>query len=313
MLILIPQMIVLSLALFLMADAMPGDAIWGLAGPEASPEEVAALIEAHGLDGPWYQQYISWVSNIIRGDFGRSLFHGRPVVDIINIRIRNTMWLSLFSTIFTLVIAIPFGIIAARYVGKWQDRSILMYCFISSAVPAIALAILSIWIFALILNWFPMGGTVDVLISPAETFRILLSRLHHVMLPSLVLAVVGNFGTIYTLRAQIVDNSASAYVVTAKSKGVPTRTIYYKHIMRNSLIPFAQGLPFLIIGLVTGSIMIERIFSFHGMGDLFLSSIQVRDWPVVNAIAMFYGFLTIIGILSGDIILTLVDPRIKIK
>jgi len=312
-LILIPQLFVLSLALFLLAEAMPGDAIMGLAGNYASPDEIEALRAAHGLDGPWYQLYARWIGNVFRGDFGRSLVHNAPVIDLIGDRIFNTLWLSLLSTIFTLAISFPLGIIAARYARKWQDQTILTYCFITQAIPTIALAILSIWIFALQLGWFPRGGSVSVLIPPTDTWAIFWSRLHHLLLPSLVLAVLGNLSTIFTLRAQIIENSSSAYVTTAKSKGVPGRVIYSKHILRNSLLPFAQGIPFLIIGLLSGSVMVERLFSFPGMGDLLVGSLQARDFTVANALIMMYGALTVVGILAGDLILTLLDPRIKVK
>jgi peptide/nickel transport system permease protein len=312
-LILIPQLIVLSLALFLLAEAMPGDAIRGLAGNYASAEEVEALRALHGVAGPWYEQYFHWITNIFRGDFGRSMVHNATVIDLIGNRIFNTLWLSLVSTIFTLAISFPLGIVAARYARKWQDQAILTYCFITQAIPTIALAILAIWIFALQLGWFPRGGSVNVLIPPTDTMAILWSRLHHLILPSLVLAVLGNLGTIFTLRAQISDNASSAYVVTAKSKGVPSSVIYNKHILRNSLLPFAQGIPFLVIGLLSGSVFIERLFSFPGMGDLLVGSLQARDFTVVNALVIMYGILTVVGILAGDILLTALDPRIKVK
>jgi len=311
--ILIPQLIVLSLALFLLADAMPGDAIFGLAGNYASAEEIEAMRAAHGLDGTWYEMYFRWLGNIVRGDLGRSLVHNTPVTTLINNRIFNTLWLSLVSTVFTLAISFPLGIIAARYARKWQDQTILTYCFITQAIPTIALAILSIWIFALQLGWFPRGGSVNVLIPPSDTTAIFFSRVHHLLLPSLVLAVLGNLSTIFILRAQIIDNASAAYVTTAKSKGVPSRVIYNKHILRNSLLPFAQSIPFLVIGLLSGAVFVERLFSFPGMGDLLVGALQARDFTVVNALIMMYGFLTIVGILAGDIVLSLLDPRIKVK
>jgi len=312
-LILIPQLIVLSLALFLLADAIPGDAIMGMAGQYASPEEVEAMRQAAGLGGTWYELYFRWLGNMLRGDFGRSIVQNTTVADLIGNRIHNTIMLSLLGTVFSLAIAFPLGIIAARYARKWQDQTILTSLFVTQAIPTIALAVLSIWIFALQLGWFPRGGSVNVLIPATDTWAIFWSRLHHLLLPALVLAVLGNLGTVFTLRAQIIDNASSAYVTTAKSKGVPTRVIYGKHIMRNSLLPFAQGIPFLVIGLLTGSVFIERLFSFPGMGDLLVGAMGARDFPVVNALVVFYGITTVIGILLGDIMLTIVDPRIRVK
>jgi len=306
-------MIILSVALFILAELMPGDAVRGLLGPDATPEELQAMTEAMMLDRPWQERYWYWVSNVVRLDFGRSIAHNRPVIELIGERVVNTIRLSFLSLVLSLAIAIPLGIIAARYERRWPDRAILWYCFAGAAMPSVALGILAIWIFSLQLGWFPWGGSLDVLIPATDTFRIFISRIHHLLLPAMVMAVLGNMGMIFNLRAQIVDNSSSAYVTTARSKGVPTNVIYRKHIMRNSLLPFAQGLPLMFISLIGGSIFIEMIFSYPGMGELFMSSINRRDFTVVNALVIINGFLFVIGILLGDIVLTLVDPRIKVK
>lgn len=311
--ILIPQMIILSLALFFLASLMPGDAISGLLGHYASPEEVQAMRDLHGDGGTWIERYAHWLSGIVRGDFGRSVLHNRPVMDLLGERIFNTVRLSFLGLVLSLSIAFPLGIISARYAGKLPDKSILLYCFAAQAMPIVALCIIAIWVFALNLGWFPRGGSVDVLIPPTETVRIFFSRLHHLMLPALVSAILNNLFTIYTLRAQILDNSSSAYVTTARSKGVPTNVIYRKHIMRNSLLPFAQGFPMMFIGLITGSVFVEQLFAYPGMGNLLVTSLNGRDFTVVNAIVIINGFLIVLGILAGDIILSLVDPRIKVK
>ena len=312
--IFIPQIIALSLLTFFLANLMPGDVISQLAGPYADPEQILAMREAMGVDHPWYIQYVNWAIGVFTSfDFGRSFLHNQAVVDLIGTRVMNTVVLSFTTTIITIALTIPLGIIAAKFAGRWQDKLILNFGFASQAMPVFAMAIVVIWIFALILGWFPMSGSVSVLIMPDDTFNYIMSRLHHLILPSLVGGILGNFGLIFTLRAVILDNSSSAYVVTARSKGVPMKTIYNKHILRNSLLPFAGLIPGFVLGLLSGSVFIETIFGFPGMGQLFIQSIQSRDFPVVTALVMMYGIIALVGILLTDILITIIDPRIRIK
>jgi peptide/nickel transport system permease protein len=180
------------------------------------------------------------------------------------------------------------------------------------AVPLMVFSILMIWLFAVNLGWFPMSGTVDVL-TMGDSFRYFMSRLHHLVLPVVTSVIIGGVGMTYMLRSQVVDHSSSDYVLTARSKGVPQRVIFNKHVIRNCLIPFAQGIPFWIIGLLTGSLFIEMIFMYNGMGTLFFQSINLRDFTVANALIMLYSVLTVVGLMLGDITLMIVDPRIRIK
>ena len=314
LLIFIPQLILLSILVFILAEIMPGDAINQMIGEHLTPEEIAAMREAAGVDNPWYVNYWNWVVGIVtRGDLGRSLLSHLPVTTLIAQRAANTLRLALLSTLITLSLSIPLGIIAAKRAGKWQDKAILNFGFITQAMPALAMSILVIWVFALILGWFPMSGSVSVLVDPNDTWAIFWSRLHHLILPALVSGILGNFAMIFMLRAVILDNTSSAFVTTAKSKGVPSNVIYNKHIMRNSLLPFAGVIPSLVFGLLGGAIFVERIFSFPGMGDLFLSSIISRDFPVVTALIMMFGILALLSILVTDILMTIIDPRIRIK
>lgn len=314
--IFIPQLILLSIMTFILAEIMPGDAINNqiAAMDGLTPEQLTAMREAAGLYNPWYVNYWQWIVGIVtRGDLGRSSVNNLPVTMLIAERAVNTLRLSFVSTIITMGISIPLGIIAAKRVGKWPDKLILNFGFVTQAMPTLAMSIIAIWIFALILGWFPMSGSVDVLTNPNDTWAVFLSRTHHIILPALVTGILGNFGMIFMLRAVILDNSSSAFVTTAKSKGVPSSVIYSKHILRNSLLPFAGTFPALVLGLLTGSVFVERLFSYPGMGDLFISSIMARDFPVVTALVMLYGLISLTSILLTDIVMTIIDPRIRIK
>jgi len=314
LLILIPQLVILSLVIFAMAQLMPGDALRGLVNPDTSPEALEALRELHGLNDPWYIQYLNWVRNIVlRGDFGMSITHSRPVTDVIGERIMNTFYLSIVTVIITYAVAIPLGLLAAKKSGTLIDRGILFYTFVALSTPTIVFALINILVFAFNLGWFPPMGSVDPSAAAAGGLPYLWSRLHHLLLPALTAGLLGTVGVIYFLRSEILDYEQADFVNMARSKGVPADMVYRKHILRNAFLPVAGGIGAAIAGLLAGSVFIERVFSFPGMGQLFLTSIISRDFPVANTLIVFYAVLTVLSILLSDIIISIVDPRIRIE
>jgi len=314
-LILIPQLIFISLFIFILAYNMPGDALSGRLDPNLPMEIMEQMRIDLGLDRPWYEQYWNWLTNILRGDFGMSTQHFRPATEVIGERFSVTFWLSLFSLILTYIIAIPLGVIAGRRSGTFVDKGILIFVFIMLAVPTMVLGILFVfWFSSPGLGLIPMSGSVDPLIYANGTgFEIFISRLYHMIGPAIVQALIGTIGIVFMLRANIIERKSADYVTFARSKGVPTGTIFGKHILRNSLVPVVAGIGLIIVFLFGGSIFVERIFGIPGMGRLFLDSISQSDFPVVNAIIIILAALTAIGVLLSDIILALVDPRIRIR
>lgn len=310
-LVMIPQLFVLSLIIFIMAKQMPGDPFTGLITPETDPARIEELREKAGLNDPWYEQYYSWITKAVQGDFGQSYTYKRPVSDIIGERAMNTFWLALVSTILVYLIAIPLGVIAGRYQEKFVDKTIILYSFISYAIPTFVLGLIFLYIFGYRLGWFPTSGTISIG-AEEGTIGYVGSKLYHVLLPAMTYAVLGTTGIIQYLRTEIIDAKTQDYVKTARSKGIPMNKVYSRHIFRNSLLPIAAFLGFTITGLLGGSIFIETIFSFHGMGHLFISSIQSRDYSVITALVLLYGFLALLGSLLSDIIMSIVDPRIRI-
>jgi len=312
-LILIPQLFVLSLVIFGLAQIMPGDALRGLVGPDTPQSVIDNLREIHGLNDPWYIQYGRWIRDIfLHGDFGTSLTHSRPVTTIIGERIFNTMRLSLLTTLFTYMIAIPLGLLAGRKNGTPVDKSIMVYTFIALSMPTVVFSTINLLIFAFNLGWFPTGGSVGAT-EVAGTVSFTISRIHHLILPAISLALISTISIIYFLRSEIVDYEASDFVLTARAKGVPDNKVYTNHILRNSFLPIAGGMGAIIAGLFGGSIFIETIFSYPGMGELFLTAVQSRDFPVVNTLVMLFAIMSAMSMLFSDIIITIVDPRIRIK
>ena len=311
-LLMIPQIFILSLLIFLMAQAMPGDPFTGLITPEMDPATIARLEEAAGLNNPWYVQYWDWITNAFQGDFGRSFTYKIPVAEIIGQRAGNTIWLSILSLILTYAIAIPLGMYAGRYNGSWGDKAISFYNYVSYAIPVFVFALLLIWIFGFSLDWFPTRGTVKTGLEPG-TLEYFGSRFYHLLLPALSYAILATTGTIQYLRTGVIDSKQEDYVKTARAKGVPENKVYNKHIFRNSILPIASFIGYDITGLIGGSIFIERIFSFPGMGRLFIDSLGARDYSVITTLVLLFGLTALFGTLLSDIIMSIVDPRIRIE
>jgi len=313
LLLLIPQLLALSLLVFFFASLMPGDAFgWMLFDPDIEFADYLAMRYAMGLDRPLYVRYFEWLGNVITGDLGRSLVHARPVVSVIGERAGNSFRLSLLSLIFVYLIAIPLGIIAGRKRDTPIDNIIIFYTFFALSMPTVIFAVINLWAFAFRLRWFPFIGSVDVRLVPA-TLEFHLSRLRHLILPALTAALLGTVSIINFLRTMIIDSESADFVTTARSKGVPERVIYNKHILKNAALPIVAGFGPAIAFLIGGNIFIEMIFSFPGMGGLFVSSILTRDWPVANGLILIFAVATVVGILLGDLFMMILDPRIRIK
>lgn len=308
----IPQLVLLSILIFVLASFMPGDALSGQIDPSLDYETIEKKREELGFNDPWYQQYGRWVSGVVQGDFGMSFRHKVEVTDLLSERLTNTLWLSLLSLVITYMIAIPLGIVSGRYNDRLADQFITGYTYIGFATPLFIFALLMVWFFGFHLNWFPTGGSVKPGVTPG-TFEYVLSKLHHMLLPAISMALIATVGTVQYLRSEIVDTKQKDFILTARAKGASESRIYNRHIFRNALLPIAAFFGYEMAGLIGGSIFVETIFSYPGMGQLFLDSINLRDYSVVTATVLIFGLATILGSLISDIVLSIVDPRIRIK
>ncbi|MEJ6348562.1 ABC transporter permease [Holzapfeliella sp. He02] len=311
-LVMIPQIIILSILIFFLAKMMPGDPFTGLIDPKSDPATIARLRQEYGLnDAPWVQ-YLNWVKNLFHGDLGMSYTQHMSVTSLIGDRAQNTFWLALTTIILSYLFAIPMGIIAGRYKDKWPDQTIRIFNYITFAIPGFVAYVLALWLFGYLLNWFPTTGTISVSVAPGF-LNYLLDRAHHIILPAVVAALISTTSTVQYLRTGIIDNQVEDYVRTARSKGVPERVVFNKHILRNSLLPITAFIGNIIGALLGGSVMLETVFSYPGMGKLFMESIGQRDYPVLTALILLFGILAILGNLISDIVMTIVDPRIRVK
>jgi peptide/nickel transport system permease protein len=312
--IMIPQLFILSVLIFVLAKAMPGDALTGQLenNPKMDVQTLVEIKEKLGLNDPLYVQYIRWTNHLLHGDLGLSYIHQQPVTDILAERIGNTVLLAVCILVLTYLIAIPLGVVSGRWNDSWADKLIVGYSYVSLATPLFIFALLMLFLFGFTLGWFPTGGSVAIQLEQG-TPDYYINKIHHLLLPSLSGALIGTVGMIQYLRSEIIETKMKDFVKTARAKGVPESRIYSRHILRSSFIPIAAFLGYEITGLIGGSIFLESIFSFPGIGQLFLQSITQRDYSVVTALVMISGVATLVGTLLSDIILSIVDPRIRIE
>ncbi|MFP7289027.1 ABC transporter permease [Shouchella clausii] len=308
----IPQIFMLSILVFFIASFMPGDPFSGQIDPNVSPERLEELREMYGLNDPWYQQYGRWLANVAQGDFGDSFRFKMPVVDLIGDRFWNTAGLGILTLVFSYILAIPMGIVSGRYNDSWLDRGIAGYTYVGFAMPSFIFGLIALFIFGYQFRIFPTGGSVTPGLEPG-TFQYILSKIYHMLLPALSLALLTIANTVQYLRSEVIDTKHKEFVLTAKAKGASENRLYNRHILRNSFLPVAAFLGYEITGVLAGAVFIERVFSFPGLGDLLISSILQRDYSVVTALLLLTGVLAIIGTMLSDIILSIVDPRIRIR
>ena len=311
-LLMLPQIFILSVLAFLIAKMMPGDPFTGLITPETDPNTIEALRVKSGFYDPLPVQYWNWISKAFRGDFGQSYTYKYEVTKLIGERIGNTVWLSLLTLILTYLIALPLGMIAGRYQNSWADKAIVVYTFITYSIPVFVFALVLLWLFGYTLGWFPTRGSVDSDVV-AGTMGYYVNKFHHMILPAFTMAILSTTGTIQYLRTGVIDAKSQDYVRTARAKGVPENVVFNRHIFRNSILPIAAFLGYEFTGLIGGSVFIENIFSYPGMGNLFVTSITGRDYSVILALLLLFGTATLLGTLLSDIIMSIVDPRVRVQ
>ena len=308
----IPQLLAFSLLVFALAQWMPGDPLTGLIVPGMDQGSVDAIQASAVLDNPWYIRYLQWITNMLRGDFGLSYTYRMPVAVLVGARLGNTLWLAAASLLFSYLIAVPLGIYAGRFNGSLGDKIIRFLNRISFALPIFVVALLLVWLFGFQLELFPTRG-MPLLPETQSIFASLWNRLHHLALPALAFALSASAGNIQRLRSGIIEAKQEDYVLTARSKGVPESMVYRRHIFRNASMPVTSLLGYEITGFIGSSIFIEYIFSYPGIGRLFISSLESRDFSVIVALLLIYGLAALIGTVVSDIILTVADPRVRMR
>ncbi|MCG3089793.1 ABC transporter permease [Sporosarcina cyprini] len=310
-LVFIPMLLALSIIVFGLAKAAPGDPFTGkILDPNVDPIVFEQQRAALGLDKSIPEQYLTWVSSVAKGNLGKSItYNGRSVESLIKERVKNTVYLGLFSLGITLIVAIPIGIYSARHPYSLLDYGATTFGFFGLAVPNFFFGLVAIYLLSINLGWFPAQGTVSS--NDLSGFAEFKDRIHHMVLPGLTLGLAGTATYMRYMRSEVMDVLGSDYIRTAKAKGMSDRNVLYKHTLRNAMIPIITLMGFEFGALLGGAIITEQVFNFPGLGTLFIGSVVNRDYPVIMAIALLLGVAILVGNLLADIFYSIVDPRIR--
>ncbi|KGX90700.1 peptide ABC transporter permease [Pontibacillus halophilus JSM 076056 = DSM 19796] len=308
----IPMLLLTSIVVFSLAMLMPGDPFGGEIDPNnTDPEYIEEMREKLGYNDPIHVQYFRWIGNFVQGEFGESTRLKMDVSQIIAERMPNTLMLGISSLLITYMLAFAMGIYAGRKPYTIGDHTIGGVNYFFLAVPSYIAGVFAIYFFSFKLGWFPFSGSVDITVEKG-TLAFYLSKINHVFLPALVLGALSTAQYTQFLRNDIINNSQKDYVRTARAKGTPESRIYNSHILRNSIIPIVTFLGFDIVTLVNGAIITESIFTYPGIGQLFLDSIGSRDYPVMMTLVMMFSLLVLVGNMIADLLYGIVDPRIRV-
>jgi peptide/nickel transport system permease protein len=303
----IPILFGITILSFAIMKAAPGDPMALMMDPTISAGDREKFIEKYGLDEPEHVQYLKWLGNMVQGDFGTSIVRkGTPVTDLIMARLPNTLLLMLVSTILALLISIPLGVLSARRPYSKLDYGITFTSFIGLAVPNFWLGLILIMFLAVNLGWFPTGGVMTL-----NADFSLWDRIHHLILPAFVLATADMAGLTRYTRSSMLDVLRQDYMRTARAKGFKENHVVYKHGLRNGLLPVITIFGLMIPSFIGGAVVTEQIFSWPGLGKLFVDSAFQRDYPVIMAMTVISATLVVIGNLVADILYAMVDPRIE--
>jgi peptide/nickel transport system permease protein len=305
----IPLLLFISVVTYAMMALAPGGpaAVLGPRGQGLSPEAVAQINAAYGLDKPWYIQYFFWLKQLLlHGSLGTSYVDNRPVIEKVFEKLPVTIEMVGLALLLTLIIALPIGIYAGAHRGSFFDNASSAVGFIFYGMPVFWLSIVLIDLFAVQLRWFPSSG-----LSSLGRENDLGDRLWHLVLPVVAIALVSFVSWMRYQRSSIIEAMSSAYIRTARSKGLSERDVLVHHAFRNALLPIVTLLGLSLPALVGGAYFVEYVFSIPGVGYLTFSSIFARDYPTLMAITMLTAVLIVAGNLLADVAYAVVDPRIR--
>jgi peptide/nickel transport system permease protein len=295
-----------SILTFFAFNIIPGDPAALVAGTGASPERVLILRTQLGLNKSLPLRYCEWLLGLLKFDAGQSLQYSCPVNSLISNRFPVTAWLTLISVMIIVIFSIPLAIFSAKCQNKIFDKIIGALTMLSISVPSFFLGIIFIWIFGIVLKIFAPGNYVDY----HQNF---IDFLKYLLFPALAVAIP-NIGIIVKfLRTSLISQMKSDYVRTAFSKGNTEMVVLRKHVLRNAFTPVMTLLGMIIAEILSGSIVIEQIFGLPGLGRLLISSITFRDLPMVESLVIYIASIVVFINLAVDIVLQIIDPRIRIK
>ncbi len=313
----IPVLFMISLLSFLVIQAPPGDFVDAYvrdqrsAGFPVTPETEAAYRARYGVDDPLLQQYTDWIGGVLTGDLGVSLQQQAPVKDIIADRLPFTMLIGALSFIMLNLIAIPIGVLSATRQYSFIDYALSVVGFLAMGIPDFILAIVVMWAVFQATGDVNVGVMSPEFVGEAMSLSKFVDIVGHLWLPALIAAATGTAGTIRILRANLLDELEKPYVMVARAKGLPRRKLLYKYPLRMALNPFVVGAASILPGLVSGELIVSITLGIPTLAPVFLESLEAQDMQLAGSIVLILSTLTVIGILISDIMLAVIDPRIR--
>ncbi|MDQ3539623.1 MAG: ABC transporter permease [Chloroflexota bacterium] len=304
LLLLIPVLLIVGIMVFMLIHLIPGDPTTALLGPDATSEQQDALREQLGLNEPLPVQFVDWITDAVRLDFGDSLFLGMPVTEALLDRVQPTGLLTLYSLALAILIAIPSGVLAALRPNSVLDRLMMILSISGAAIPGFFFGILLILLFAVVLGWLPSGGYVDFGEDPIEHFR-------YMILPTVALGFSAAGLLARMVRSTMLDVLNQDYVRTAYSKGLRERHVVLRHALRNATIPAMTVIGILLATMLGGTVVIETVFNIPGMGRLVVQSVTRRDFPIVQGAVLVVATIEVLVMLLLDVLYVYIDPRIR--
>ena len=311
LLYLIPMLLGISFLIYLGLELTPGDILSYLLPPEAiadlKPEELMAMREALGLNDPFIVRYLYWLGGILQGDFGYSLASGVPISKLVLERIPATLELSIAALLFSTLFGVILGSISALKRGSLMDNSLTVFGMIGVSIPEFIFGLIALVIFALQLDWLPVGKR---LMPGYDSYW---DHMPHLVMPAMVLGLIMTAGVMRYTRSSMLDSLNKEFIRTARSKGIPEWRINFIHGLRVALIPVVVLIGFRLPMLIGGTVIIEQVFQWPGIGDLFVNAVRGQNYPLV----MMISFLSVTAVLFAsfliDLLTALLDPRVKLE
>ena len=300
----IPVMLVVATVTFVLIHLAPGDPASIIAGPDATPADVARLRTQLGLDESLPAQLWHWYGRLLRGDLGDSIFLRRPVTEAILERLEPTLLLTSWATLIAVLIGVPAGIVSARYHNTTVDQSFMGLALVGLSIPNFLLGLLMILVFGVWLRWLPVAGYVPLDMGLWPNARSLL-------MPAVSLGLVQSALIARITRSSMLDVLREQYILASRAKGLAERTVVYKHALKNAIIPTLTVIGITFAVLIGGAVVIETVFNIPGLGRLIISAVLRRDYPVIQGVVLIIALTyTMINLLVDLVYLTL-DPRIR--
>lgn len=278
---------------------------------QVDPELIELLRQKYGLDQPIHVQYFRWMGNVLKGDLGESFRHRRPVIDLIVEGIPYTLQLTVLALLFSTLCGIVLGVYSAIKQYSAVDKTITLGSLIIYSIPSFWLALMMILLFSVNLGWFPTSQTRSMDYEFFTLGQKILDRIWHLVLPVFILGLGSAANKARYVRNKMLEVLNEEYILSARARGLKEKMVIFKHALRNAMIPLVTILGLHLPALLGGSVLIESIFAWPGMGTLAVDGVSGRDYPLIMAVLMISAILTIVGNLLADITYVALDPRVS--